>query len=305
MEITLRDAFFDKLYDIAKKDRDVVLVSADMGAPSLDKFRADLNSQYLNVGVAEENMIAVAVGLALSRKKVFIYAIVPFTTSRCYEFIKLDISLTKTPITIIGVGAGYSYDDSGPTHHATEDISIMRVLPNMEILNPSDSIMAESFAEMAYKSDHPIYIRLDRKILPNYSNKSDSFKEGYKELKLGKGICIVATGNMIQNALIIHDKCLEKGKNIGVINLYRLKPINVKKFKNCLEKYEHIISWEEHLLAGGMGSILAEIIMDNKLCVKLTRFGVDDQYCYMYGRRNIQRRTGIDVDNVMNEIMEY
>jgi len=298
----LRDAFFNKLYDIAKQDRDVILVSADMGAPSLDKFRSDLSSQYLNVGVAEENMMAVGVGLALSGKKVFVYAIGPFATSRCYEFIKLDVSLMNTPITIISVGAGYSYDDSGPTHHLTEDISIMRIFPNMEILNPSDNIMATSFAEMAYKSNHPVYIRLDRKILPINCDVSESFEEGFKELKSGKDVCIVSTGNMVHNALKIHQNCLEKGKEIGVIDLYRLKPINVKKFINCLVKYEYIISCEEHLLAGGLGSILSEIIMDNKLPLKLKRIGVDDQYCYLYGRRNIQKRTGIDINDVMNEI---
>lgn len=127
--ITMRDAFLNRLYDIAKENRDIILISADMGAPALDKFRSDLSSQFINVGIAEANLVTIATGMALSGKKVFIYAIMPFVTSRCYEMIKVDLSLMNVPVTAIGVGAGFSYDDSGPTHHSTEDISIMRTLP--------------------------------------------------------------------------------------------------------------------------------------------------------------------------------
>ena len=298
---TMRDAFFNELYEIAKKDRDVILVSADMGAPSLDKFRKDLASQYINVGVAESSMITVATGLALSGKKVFVYAIIPFAISRCYEFIKLDISLMNTPITIIGIGAGCSYTEAGPTHHAIEDISIMRVLPNFEILCPSDSEMAKEFAKKAYNSDHPVYIRLDRMSLPIKRNYMyiEGFDSGFRELKKGKDICIVATGNTVDDALEIQK---ETDLGIGVIDLYRLKPIH-KKFIECLKKYKYIISWEEHLLAGGLGSILSEIITDHDLSVKLKRIGIDDRYCCIYGGRdNIQKQTRIDKNDVLNAI---
>jgi len=164
--ISMRDAFFDQLYKIAKENRDVVIVSADMGAPSLDKFRRDLGMQFFNVGIAEQSMVTVATGLALEGKKVFIYAIMPFATLRCYEPIKVNLSLMNLPVTIVGVGAGFSYDDSGPTHHATEDITVMRVLPNMTILNSSDSVMAAKLAEMSCQMSSPNYVRLDREALP-------------------------------------------------------------------------------------------------------------------------------------------
>jgi len=298
---TMRDAFFDELYEIAKKDHDVILMSADVGAPSLDKFRKNLSSQYIHAGVAEEEMMSVATGLALSGKKVFVYSIITFTVARCYEFIKFDLSLMNTPVTIIGVGTGVSYDDAGPTHHSIEDISIMRVLPNLEILNPSDSEMAKEFAKKVYNSNHPVYIRLDRMSLPIKRNYMyyECFDSGFREFKGGKDICIVATGNTVDDALEIQK---ETDLKIGVIDLYRLKPIH-KKFIECLKRYNYIISWEEHLLAGGLGSILSEIITDYDLPVKLKRIGIDDRYCYIYGgRKNIQKKTNIDVETVHNFI---
>jgi len=182
---TMRDAFWDRLYEFAKDDKKVILVCADMGAPALDKWRKDLTNQYFNVGIAEHNMLGIASGLAKEGKNVYTYAIAPFITSRAHEFAKLNGGLMKLPIKIVGVGAGFSYDDSGPTHHTTEDISIMRAIPNLVVLSPSDSIIAEKFAEISYCSKEPIYLRLDRQIQPNIyniNNKADYYKKGFCEI---------------------------------------------------------------------------------------------------------------------------
>jgi transketolase len=300
--ISMRDAFFDRLYELAKADRRIVLVSADMGAPSLDKFRRDLDSQYVDTGIAEQNALLVATGLALSGKKPYVYAIAPFVTTRIHEFIKLELSLMKQPITIIGIGAGYSYDDSGPTHHNVEDISITRVLPNLEILSPSDSNMARAFADLTSKSRKPGYIRLDRKNQELKYNEEDDFETGFKELKEGKEIVLVATGNMVDIALKISEDYNKKGESIGVIDIYKLKPFN-KDIKNTLLKYKLIISLEEHLLQGGFGSMIGEFILDNELPLKLKRIGVDDKYNYEYGgREHIQNKMNIGVEAITDKI---
>src|SRR3989338_1388709 len=142
--IDIRDAFFDELFEIAKDDSNVVFITADMGAQSLIRFKGSLSSQFINVGVAEQNMISIAAGLALVGKKVFVYTIIPFATLRCYEQIRNDLCCMNLPVTIIGVGPGFCYASDGPTHHATQDIAVMRVLPEITILNPSDSIMANA-----------------------------------------------------------------------------------------------------------------------------------------------------------------
>jgi transketolase len=299
--LSMRDSFINEVYNFAKEDREVMIVSADMGAPSLDKFRIELGSQFLNVGIAEENMISVASGLASEGKKPYTIAIMPFTTSRCHEFIKLNLGLMKIPVRVIGIGTGFSYDDSGPTHHTTEDIAIMRAIPNLTIFSPSDSVSAAKIAKISYRENKPTYIRLDRKVQPLIYDENETFEAGFKELRKGFDICIISTGNMVSEAIKVAKKLEETGKIIGVIDLYRLKPINPEIIK-ILSKYQKIISLEEQLLDGGFGSIISELITDNSLQLKLKRIGLSN-YIYCYGgRENIQKVCKIDADSVVKEI---
>ncbi len=301
----MRDTFWDRIYGLAKRDKNLVLIDADMGAPSLDKFRIDFNGrQYFSTGIAEQSMIALASGLAKEGKKVFTYAIAPFITSRCHEFTKLNCGLMKIPINLVGVGPGFSYDDSGPTHHLTEDISIMRAIPNLEIYCPSDNPAAEALAEKMYYSKNPTYIRLDREILPDLSGRDESLVRGFREF--GKGdLAIVSTGNMVHTALEAKTHYSGKGIQIGVIDLHQLKPLS-KEFKKNISQYKNLVSLEEHILDGGLGSIIAETIVDNDLPVKLKkRIGLSD-YIYAYGgRENIQKSCGIDTSSVINKIDEF
>jgi len=298
--ITMRDAFFDEIYKIAQIDRDVMIVSADFSAPSLNKFVKDFPNQYVNVGIAEQSMITLATGLALEGKKVFVYAIMPFVTLRCFELIKVDVSLMNIPMRIVGVGAGFSYEESGATHHSTEDISVMRVLPNLTILSPSDSIMAGEFAKIACQMNTPVYIRLDRKILPTIYRKGTNFSDGLTKLKDGETY-IIATGNMVHRALEVSEKI-----GAGVIDLYKIKPINERLLLDSISKAKRVVTLEEHLLAGGLGSIVAEIFTDNNVRIPLKRIGVHDKYYYLYGgRSNIQSILGLDENSVTKTITEW
>ena len=304
--ISQRDAFFNTLYEIAKKDRDVVLVSADMGAPSLDKFREDLSEQYVNVGIAEQNMVTVATGLALGGKTVFMYAIMPFVTLRCYEMIKVELCMMNLPVTAVGVGSGVSYDDSGPTHHSTEDIAIMRALPNMTILNASDSIMSARFAETTCNISGPHYVRLDREKLPQIYKQGSDFSAGLTSLKTGKDICIVATGNMVHRASEVANKLAERSVDAGIIDLYRLKPVNEDLLVKSVAKSQRIVTLEENLLNGGMGSAVAEVLADNDKLMPLKRFGLPDKYFFKYGgRANLQTLGGLDADSITQSILKW
>jgi transketolase len=304
--IAMRDAFFDKIYEIAKKDSNVIVISADMGAPSLDKFRKDLASQFINVGIAEENMVTIATGLALSKKKVFIYAIMPFVTLRCYEMIKVNLSLMNVPVTCVGVGAGFSYDESGPTHHCTEDIAIMRTLPNMTILNASDSVMAAKLAEISYGIIGPSYVRLDRKILPVIYDGKEDFSAGLKRLKKSKEMYIISSGNMVHRAKEVSERLAKFGIKAGVIDLYRLKPLNESLLLRNISEGTRLVTIEEHLLIGGLGSIIAEFLIDQRLNIPLRRFGIQDKYYYAYGgRENIQALCDLDTESITRKILEW
>jgi transketolase len=305
-DISMRDAFFDEVYLTAIEDKNIAVISADMGAPSLDKFRKDLAAQFVNVGIAEQNMVNVATGLALEGKKVFIYAIMPFATLRCYEVIKVDLSLMNIPVTIVGVGAGFSYDDSGPTHHSTEDISAMRALPNMTVLSPSDSIMAAKFARMSCRISGPNYVRLDREVLPFIYSQDDNFDDGLCRLREGRELYIIATGNMVHRAIEVSDRLAENSIDAGVIDLYRIQPINDQLLLDFIKPVKRVVTLEEHVLNGGMGSAIAEVLVDNGQNIHLKRIGIKNRYYYVYGgRKNIQAVCSLDVDSVTIAILKW
>jgi len=242
--ISQRDAFFNKLYELAQKDKDIIIVTADCGTPSLDQWRDNLPDQFINVGIAEQNMISIAAGLALAGKKPYCYAIIPFLTLRCLDQIKCDICLMNLPVTLVGIGAGLGYNDSGPTHHATEDIAIMRVLPNMQIASPSNADNAELLARLYNK---PTYIRLDRHTPANPPSITAVYDDSHQ-----------------------------------MFYPLWLKPFTLPK--EVLDA-KLLITLEEHLLAGGLGSIVAEYLVDNNIRIPLKRIGIKDEYFYKYGKR--------------------
>lgn len=301
----MRDAFWSRLYEIAKENHDIVIVVADVGAPALDKFRKDLSGQFVNTGIAEQNTILVAAGLALGGKKVFAYAIAPFITLRCYEQIKIELAAMNIPVTLVGVGAGFGYDDSGPTHHTLEDLSIIRILPNMTINNITDNVMAAAFAEISCKMTSPNYVRLDRKILPIIYKEGTDFSQGLAVLKESNDIYLVATGNMAHQALEVSEELKKHSLNVGVIDIYTF-PINEKLFLEKINKAKKIITLEEHTLPGGLGSMVAEVLADNNRLIPLKRIGLNLRkgYCYKYGgRKNIQSLYGLDKESILKTIL--
>ena len=298
----MRDAVINRLFDLAKKDKDIIFYTADMGAQALDRWRSDLPEQYKDVGIAEQGMASIAAGMAKEGKKVFIYAIGPFITTRIHEFHKLNAGVQNIPYNTIGMGTGYSYGDSGPTHYQREDIAIMRTIPNMEILSPSNGNMAADMAEHACYSDTPTYLRLERSVLPMSHKGSDSLKRGFNEIIKGDYICLVATGDMVHRALEVQ-KALEeeRGEKVGVIDLYRLKPLNEDLIKH-LKEYGRVVTLEEQYLAGGLGSLIGETILDNNSPIRLTRIGIPEEQQYLYGRENTHREFGLDLQSLVERV---
>jgi len=303
--MTQRDAFWNSLFELAKKDKDIVAVIADMGAPALDRFRQELPWQLIDVGIAEQQAIAVASGLALEGKKVFVYAIAPFITLRCYEHIRVNLAAMNLPVTIVGVGAGMSYDDSGPTHHAVDDLSALRILPNLKIHNITDSNMASAFAGISCSLKSPNYVRLDRKILPSLYKADDDFDKGLAVLEEGAALTVIATGNMVHQALAVQDYLLKNNQlKIGVIDVFTF-PVNHQHLITALADVQRIVTLEEHNLAGGLGGMIAELFLDHGITTPVTRMGLDcsNGYCYQYGGRvNLQKSNGLDTANIAEKI---
>jgi len=303
-DMDIRDAFFDELYDIAAADSDVLFLTADMGAFSLERFKKNLNRQYINVGVAEQNMISVATGLTLGGKKVFVYAVAPFVTMRCYEQIKVNISGMCLPITIIGAGPGITYNSDGPTHHAVQDIAIMRALPGMVILNPSDPVMASRMARISYESEKPVYVRIDKGKLPRLYSEEGDFSHGLSLVKPGHDLLIITTGVMVHTALALADKLKMHSIDCGVIDLYRIKPVNESLLLHCIARTGKLITLEEHSIIGGIGSIISEVLTDNMILKPLKRLAIKDRTLEKYGDREwMHKQYGLDFDQVKNTII--
>jgi len=305
MNIDMRDAFFDELYSIACKDKQVMLLTADMGARSIDKFRKDFPTQFINMGISEQNMISVAVGLALSGKKVFVYSIIPFVTYRCYEQIKIDICGMNLPVTIIGIGAGFSYAGEGPTHYGTQDIALMRTLPQIKILNSSDGISAKKFAEISYKSNGPIYVRIDKEKVDSIHSEDEDFSRGFSIFREGKDILLITTGIMLEKILEIADRIQQYSIRATIIDLYQIKPIN-KQLLEIIGKSRETIVIEENNLSGGIGSAISEALNDENRNVRIKRFAIADVDCLETGsRENLHQFFGIDIDTIVDKIMSW
>ncbi len=308
-EISQRDAFWGRAFELANSNHDIVVVSADMGAPALDKFRRSLPSQYIDVGIAEQQAIGVSAGLSLGGKKVFVYAIASFISLRCYEHIRVSLGMMNIPVTIVGVGAGISHDDLGPTHHAVEDISALRAL-NVQIDNITDSVMAAALVDYSCGLKKPNYVRLDRQLLPPlYGDLArPSFDVGFINIKPrfkrpGR-YCILATGNMVHIALDVIDR-LKGQVEIGLIDCHRL-PL-VPALLDELNDTQIVFTLEEHTLPGGFGSAVCELFCDSGINVRIKRFGLDfkDGYCYTYGgREHILKTLGLGTDTLAKSITE-
>src|SRR5882724_9112007 len=201
----MRDALLERIHAAMASDPAIFFASADFGSPVLDRIRADHPTRFVNVGIAEQNLINISAGLALEGYKVFAYAIAPFITMRCFEQIRVSLALLSEVrpmnVNLIGVGAGYSYVVSGPTHQCYEDITLMRALPNFQVMSPADHITAGSLFGRCVDEVGPKYLRLDAQVLPVvYADGAPNVADGFHVHRRERSICMVATGYMLHTA---------------------------------------------------------------------------------------------------------
>lgn len=306
----MKDVFIEELCNRMHKDRSIFFLCADFGSPKLDYLRQNFKDRFINVGIAEQNLINVSTGLAIEGFNVYAYAIAPFLTMRAYEQIRINLSmyaqLKEININLVGVGAGLSYDISGPTHHCLEDISIMRTLPNIFVFSPSDWVLTQGFVDYSIKVKKPKYIRLDGKPLPNIYNKLNKIKieNGFRVLREGRRICLISTGYMTHRALKIANMLKEKNIDIGVIDVFLLRPINYDLFSKALKKYEYAITLEEGFIGrGGLDSLVLSVLDRERINIKLKKMGFDDTYVFNIGSRDyLHKLNGLDEESVIKKI---
>ena len=279
-----RDILIDKIYEMALKDKDIFFISADFGAPALDRFRKDLPEQFLHSGISEQNMIDVAAGLALSRKKVYVYAMGPFITLRCVEQLKCSLAQMNLPVTVISVGLGLGYADAGPTHYITEDLACLRSIVNFEVYTPSDLSTVVELTELTKIKPALRVLRLDRNAVEDLYGQNVSVDTGFAELKKGDRVGIFSCGYILQRILKNWDN-VSNGMDVGLVDVFRNKPLNLESLKPIFEKYEKIITVEEQCLSGGFGSSILEAISDLDMVNSVKRLGLEERYYFENGGR--------------------
>ncbi|MCH7552768.1 MAG: hypothetical protein IIC82_02055 [Chloroflexi bacterium] len=301
----MRDAFADELVDIAAADSRVVLLTGDIGFNVFDRFIEAFPDRFFNMGVAEANMMGVAAGLALSGKRPVVYTIIPFLTMRAYEQIRVDVCIQNLPVTIVGVGGGLAYGQLGPTHHATEDIAILRALPNMSILSPCDPKESHLATRAALEHPGPVYVRLGKNGEPPLHRRDYQFKIGVSvEMREGDDITIISTGAVTRIALAAADVLFWQGVRTCVINMHTIKPLDAEAVRRAAQRTRAMLTIEEHNIIGGLGSAVAETLAESAAGVPFKRIGVQDAFADGVGSQEFHlERQGITVEATVRQAM--
>lgn len=278
----MRDACAQELTEMARSDSRVVILSGDIGNHMFDGFKTEFPDRFYNCGVAEANMISVAAGLAHSGLRPFVYTFAAFDIARCYEQIRIDLCFQNLPVVIIGLGGGLTYSALGPTHYICEDISILRCLPHMTVTCPSDRSEAMAVLRNTLSHNGPVYVRINKKNEPCiHHDLSDSTIGRSRVLQDGDDLCFITTGVILSEVMKASDILKKEGISAGVIHLHTIKPLDEQLLKTVISRYQMIVSVEEQSLIGGLGGMLAEWIIDNRISSgNFIRIGTRDEFLY-------------------------
>jgi transketolase len=290
----MRDALLDKITKLAAKDKDIVLLTADLGFGIFEDFESRFPGQYFNVGVAEQNMTGLASGLALEGKKVITYSIGNFPTLRCLEQIRNDACYHDLNITIVASGGGFSYGQLGMSHHTTEDIAIMRALPNITVVVPSNPWEASEAIEALLKNKGVGYLRLD-KTNGSQDNADDNYELG-RALKISSedndnDVSFFVCGGIIMEVIEAVELLKESKISASIISMHTIKPIDKKSIRDAVKNTKLLVSVEEGNIIGGLGSAISEYCMDHQqIPSDFLRIGLDDKYSSVVGDQAYLRK---------------
>ena len=287
----LRTAFIDTLRELARIDDRIFLLTADMGYSVFETFRDEFPDRFLNTGIAEQNTIGIAAGLAARGKIVYVYSIIPFVTMRCFEQVRLDLAYNFMNVKLVGVGAGLTYGPLGSSHHALEDIAIMRSLPDMTVLCPGDPIETRELIKRSYEYEGPVYIRLGKNGEPKIHPDETRIEIG-KSITVLKGndLALITTSNMLETGKKWVEEWKQDGVNVSLISMPSLKPFDSSTVKNLIDKEIPIITLEEHSVIGGLGSIISQVIATTGKPVKFQQIGINDKFSHVVGGHEFQRK---------------
>lgn len=274
----MRKAFYEKLARLAAADKDMYFLTANLGYKFFDDIRAKCPGQFLDVGVAEQNMISLAAGMALCGKNVYCYSIIPFLTMRACEQVRVDVCYHDLPVKLVGMGAGFTYGFEGFTHFGIEDMAVMRAIPGMTVIAPDTIENAVRAAELSVSFKGPLYIRLGRAGVHGRGNKATLKAIGKASLLRGGRDCaIIAIGNMVPVAETVADRLAGMGIKSEVVNMHTLKPLDATAVRSIAARHKSVFSLEEHSVNGGLGSAVAEVLAESGFKGRFHRIGIPER----------------------------
>ena len=293
--------------ELVGRDPNILILSSDVSTSAgLDRFRKQYPNNYFEVGIAEQNLIGVAAGLASENFNVITTTFAPFQTLRCCEQIKVNLAYMKNKVTMIGVASGLVQGPLGYTHCSIEDLSIMRSLPNLNVISPADSLETVKAIDASIKEKNSSYIRVTGTTNnPIVYDEDYEFKLGKSViLKQGKKIALLATGTMVKEALNAHETLKQKNLDVTVVNFHTIKPLDINGIIKLADEHEIILTIEEHNIIGGLSSAVSEVIATNNLNCKQIQIGINDTYDQGGSYEFLKKKHGLNAENIILKVNE-
>jgi transketolase len=307
----MRTAFFNTLLELAQDDPRIMLIVGDLGFGATNKYVEQLPRQFLNAGVAEQNMTGLAAGMAINGRIAFTYSIANFPVLRCLEQIRNDVCYHNANVKIVSVGGGMTYGSLGASHFATEDIAILRTLPNMVVIAPGDPFEVTAAVRAAVKYDGPCYIRLGRDKEPRVHRDASvlqDFQFGQAILvRPGSDLTLISTGGLLVETVAAADLLRERGVHAGVLSMPTVKPIDVNAILKAAFETHAIVTVEEHSTIGGLGSAVAEVLAEAGIGGnRFQRIGLPDQFRSRVGDQfYLRSQMGLDRNGILSKVESF
>jgi transketolase len=297
-----QDVFSATLLELAQADRDITVVTSDSrGSGKLVKFGQELPGQIVEIGIAEQNLVGVAAGLASAGKKAFAVSPACFLTARALEQIKNDVAYSDNPVRLIGISAGVSYGALGTTHHSLHDFAVLRAINNITIVAPADNFETREAVKLAVKHNKPLYLRFGKKPMPLLTEDTAigfEFGKG-RMVKEGRDVTIIATGETVYPALQAAQKLeQESGIRATVVSMHTIKPLDTELILSLAQKTQAIITVEEHMVNGGLGEACAALLLQNGYQKPFKIMGIPDEYTVTGSQTEILNHYGLCADGI-------
>jgi transketolase len=301
----MRDIFIRELLRYARANDRVMLITGDLGFGVLTAYSKELPAQYINAGVAEQNMTGLAAGLALEGRNVFTYSIANFPTLRCLEQIRNDVAYHGASVNIVAVGGGFSYGALGMSHHATEDVAIMRAIPGLRVFAPCDELETVAIVAQLIESPAPSYLRLDKSKVTQ--TVDEPFLEGkLRSMRHGQHVALVAYGGIVDEAINAAQLLSQDGIGCAVYSAHTLKPFDRESMAKIGRMFEVVVTVEEHVSTGGLGSVAAETFLEAGIMPKrFSRICLPDAFSSIVGSQDYLRKChGLDRQSIAGSVRD-